>query len=107
GGGSDSATASDVEEVSLGFSNTGVGAGNFLVRDLSGTSVTQVNVVVKRDINFVLGAGLSSTLTVEGSLAADTITASTAPIFGGSNIPVVNTAWGRVHFNPGAAGSQL
>src|SRR5205823_6363064 len=33
--------------------------------------------------------------------------AATAAIFGGSSAPVVNMAWGRVHFNPGAAGSSL
>jgi Ca2+-binding RTX toxin-like protein len=98
-----------VEEVSVGFTNTD---GDFLVRDLTGTGVQQVNLAVTRDFNFVLGNLAPGAVTVEGTLAGDTITAARAPLFSAfqpqpNELPVVAMPWGRVHFNPGGADSLL
>ena len=55
----------DIEEVSVGFTND---TGDFLVRDMSGTPVRQVNLGVTRDRNFVSGNfGSTGTITVLGS----------------------------------------
>jgi Ca2+-binding RTX toxin-like protein len=94
------------EEIAAGYSST---SANYTVRDLTGTSITQVSVGVQRNNNFALGAILNGTLTVEGTQGDDELSVVNGPIFSlfNSFVPMVQTGWGVVHFNSGAAGSSV
>jgi hypothetical protein len=94
------------EEIAAGYSST---SANYTVRDLTGTGITQVSVSVQRNNNFALGAFLNGTLTVEGTQGDDQLSVVNGPIFSlfGSEVPMVQTGWGIVHFNSGAVGSSV
>jgi Ca2+-binding RTX toxin-like protein len=95
GPGGNSALAVNVEELDVGL---GAGTGNFLVADLSGSSVRSVDVGASRLVSGgFTSANLQGTLTVQGTNQADTIRVADGP-FNGLSRPTVFVPWGGVTF---------
>jgi Ca2+-binding RTX toxin-like protein len=101
--------AVSVEEVNLRATDLFNPANNYWVVDLSGTTVTLVNISAFRFPGAIAAAAFAGTLTLEGTAAADSISLANADLgFFGPN-PAVQMPWGRVGFGflPGSSGRVI